>query len=174
MSNIRNTILETERLILRQFDLDDVEFIVRLLNSPGWLTFIGDRGVKTLEDAKTYLLEGPMASFEANGFGLAMVALRENGMGIGMCGLIKRAGLRDVDIGYALLPEYMGQGYAYEVSSATMHYAKEKLELRRLVAITDPKNVASIKLIEKLGMKYEQEVQLHPEDIAVHLFGKEL
>lgn len=174
MSVNRKEILATERLILREFDYEDVTFIIELLNSPGWLAYIGDRGVKTLADARTYLTDGPMASFEKHGFGLAMVALRETGEGIGMCGLIKRDSLPDVDIGYALLPAFTGKGYAFEIASATVDYARDQLGLRRLVAITDPKNVASIKLIKKLNMKYEKEVQLRPDDIAVHLFGIEL
>ncbi len=171
MSVNRKLLLETERLILREFDYEDTTFILELLNSPGWLAYIGDRGVKTLADARAYLRDGPMASFEKQGFGLAMVALRTTGEGIGMCGLIKRDSLPDVDIGYALLPAFMGKGYAFEVASATVNYAKEQHGLHRLVAITDPKNVASIKLLEKLGMQLEQEVQLRPDDNMLYLFG---
>ena len=174
MSEVPKIILETDRLILRQFDLDDAAFVIRLLNSPGWLAYIGDRGVKTIAEAEAYLQEGPMASFEVNGFGLAMVVLKETGEGIGMCGLIKREGLSDLDIGYALLPDNMGQGYAFEIAGATVDYAKEVLGLSRLLAITDPKNVASIKLLEKLGMQFEQEVQLHPDDTLLHLFARAL
>ena len=174
MSEVPKIILETDRLILRQFDLDDAAFVIRLLNSPGWLAYIGDRGVKTIAEAEAYLQEGPMASFEVNGFGLAMVVLKETGEGIGMCGLIKREGLSDLDIGYALLPGYMGKGYAFEIAAATVDYAKEVLGLSRLLAITDPKNVASIKLLEKLGMQFEQEVQLHPDDTLLHLFARAL
>lgn len=174
MSEVPKIILETDRLILRQFDLDDAAFVIRLLNSPGWLAYIGDRGVKTIAEAEAYLQEGPMASFEVNGFGLAMVVLKETGKGIGMCGLIKREGLSDLDIGYALLPDYMGKGYAFEIAAATVDYAKEVLGLSRLLAITDPKNVSSIKLLEKLGMQFEQEVQLPPDDTLLHLFARAL
>ncbi|NET33055.1 MAG: GNAT family N-acetyltransferase [Cyanothece sp. SIO1E1] len=170
----RKPIFETERLILREFDLEDAAFILELLNSPGWLAYIGDRGVKTLDEARAYLTDGPMASFEQHGFGLAMVVLRESGEGIGMCGLIKRDSLPDVDIGYALLPKFMGQGYAFEIASATVDYAREQHGLRRLVAITDPKNAASVKLLGKLGMQLVQEVQLRPDDIMLYLFGMDL
>lgn len=174
MSITRKPLFETERLMLREFDVEDAAFILELLNSPGWLAYIGDRGVKTLEEARTYLADGPMASFEEHGFGLAMVALRDSGEGIGMCGLIKRDSLPDVDIGYALLPKFMGKGYAFEITSATVNYAREQHGLRRLVAITDPKNAASIKLLEKLGMQLVQEVQLRPDDIMLYLFGMDL
>ncbi|NRB46632.1 MAG: GNAT family N-acetyltransferase [Saprospiraceae bacterium] len=174
MSTPGKNILETERLILRQFSLEDDAFIVELLNSPGWLAYIGDRGVKTLTDARAYLVGGPMASFETHGFGLAMVALRETGEGIGMCGLIKRDSLPDVDIGYALLPAFTGQGYAFEIASATVDHAREQHGLRRLLAITDQENVASIKLLKKLGMQLVQEVQLRPDDIMLYLFGMDL
>lgn len=170
MANKQKVILKTDRLILRQFDLTDVAFILQLLNSPGWLAYIGDRGVRTVAQAEAYLMEGPMASFASNGFGLAMVTLKENGVGIGMCGLIKREGLDDLDIGYALLPEYTRKGYAFEIASATLIYAKEQLRLRQLLAITDPKNQPSIRLLEKLGFRYEQEVQLRPEDIMLNLY----
>lgn len=112
-------ILTTDRLVLRQFSLSDTAFILELLNSPGWINFIGDRGIRTEKDAEEYLLNGPMKSYQKNGFGLAMIALKESGEGIGMCGLIKRESLADVDIGYALLPAYTGQGYAYEIAAAT-------------------------------------------------------
>lgn len=174
MSITRKPLFETERLVLREFDLEDAPFILELLNSPGWLANIGDRGVKTLDEARNYLTDGPMASFEQHGFGLAMVALRDSGEGIGMCGLIKRESLPHVDIGYALLPAFMGQGYAFEIASATVDYARVQHGLRRLVAITDPKNAASIKLLEKLGMQWVQEVQMRPDDIMLYLFGMDL
>lgn len=164
-------ILTTDRLLLRQFNLSDTAFILELLNSPGWINFIGDRGVRTVKDAEEYLLTGPMESYRKNGFGLAMVALKESGTGIGMCGLIKRESLADVDIGYALLPAFTGRGYAFEIAAATLAYGKNELGLSRIVGITDPKNEHSIKLLRKLGLQFEKMVKFGNEGLESKFFA---
>lgn len=166
-------IIETERLLIRKFDLDDVDFIVVLLNTPAWLQFIGNRGVKNNKDAENYLLNGPMESYRLNGFGLSMVELKENSVPIGMCGLIKRDSLDDVDIGFAMMPEFAGNGYGFEAAAATMTYAKKILGLKRLVAITDADNIYSISLLKKLGMQFEKMIQLNDEK-ELMLFSKEI
>ena len=166
-------IIETERLLIRKFDLDDVDFIVVLLNTPAWLQFIGNRGVKNNKDAENYLLNGPMESYRLNGFGLSMVELKENSIPIGMCGLIKRDSLDDVDIGFAMMPEFAGNGYGFEAAAATMTYAKKILGLKRLVAITDADNIYSISLLKKLGMQFEKMIQLNDEK-ELMLFSKEI
>lgn len=146
------TILETERLRLRKFTLNDTKFIIELLNSPGWIEFIGDRNIKTEEQAITYLQNGPMKSYVQNGYGLSMVETKE-GIPIGMCGIINRDTLEHPDIGFAFLEEFTGQGYAYEIASATLSYAMNTLNISKIVAITLPRNTRSIKLLEKIGMK---------------------
>jgi len=145
-------ILETERLILREFDLDDAAFIVELLNTPGWIKFIGNKNVNSPEEAKAYLQNGQMKSYELNGFGLSMVELKYVGVPIGMCGLIKRDRLDDIDIGFAMLPEFAGTGYGHEIASATLDYAKSELGLKRVIGITDRENKISIRLLEKIGL----------------------
>lgn len=152
-------ILETPRLILRQFRFSDAEFILQLVNTPSWLQFIGDRGVKNLEDAHNYLVNGPLKSYQENGFGLSCVELKDSGFPVGMCGLIKRDTLEDIDIGFAMLPEYAGKGYGFEVSSALLEYAREELRLQRIVAITDPENIFSISLLKKLGLQFERTIK---------------
>ena len=147
-------ILETDRLILRQFITDDSKFIVALLNSPGWIEFIGDRNIKTDGQAKNYLQSGPLKSYELNGFGLSLVELKDGNIPIGMCGIIKRVNLENPDIGFAYLPEFTGKGFAFEMANAIMDYAKDKLKLPVILAITVPNNKASIKLLEKIGMKF--------------------
>src|SRR5829696_5552552 len=107
------TVLETERLSLRQFTVDDAQFILRLLNEPSFLRYIGDKQVRNLEDARQYILNGPVASYERNGFGLLLVELRELRTPIGMCGLLKREELPDPDIGFALLPDFWSTGFAF-------------------------------------------------------------
>lgn len=149
-------ILETERLRLRKFTTADTGFIIALLNSPGWLAYIGDRNVKTEEDAMTYLQNGPLKSYKQNGYGLSLVELKESRLPIGMCGIIKRPDLEYPDIGFAFMPEFTGQGYAYEVATATLMYAKNKLGLEQILAITLPSNERSIRLLEKLGLTYSR------------------
>jgi len=164
-------ILETERLVLRQFTFEDADFILRLLNEPSFIQNIGDRGVRTLEDARSYILRVPIASYEKNGFGLYLVILKESGQSIGMCGLIKRDQLEDVDIGYAFLPEYWSKGYAVEAALAVKEYAREVVGLKRLIAITDPENQASIRVLEKIGLRFEKMVRLSADDIELKLLG---
>jgi RimJ/RimL family protein N-acetyltransferase len=166
-----NVVLETNRLSLREFTAADSDFIVQLLNTPGWLRFIGDRNVKTSEDALRYLENGPIRSYRENGFGLYLVALKETGIAVGMCGLIKREGLESVDIGFAFLPLFSGQGLAVEIAQATLAYAKNVLHLEKVLAITDPRNERSIRLLEKLGLKFEKWVVLPGQQEELLLFS---
>ena len=168
------TILETDRLLLRQLTTDDSEFILELLNDPSFIRNIGDRNVRTLDDADAYIMKGPVASYAKNGFGLYLVLLKETNESIGMCGLIKRDGLEDVDIGYALLPRFWSKGYAVEAAQATKMYAKDEVGLKRIVAIVDPANQGSIRVLEKIGLRYEKMVRLSADDIELKLFGTDL
>jgi RimJ/RimL family protein N-acetyltransferase len=167
-------VLETERLFLRQLSTDDAAFILALLNEPSFIQNIGDRGVRTLEDARSYLLQGPLASYARHGFGLYLVLLKETEQPIGMCGLIKRDSLADVDIGYAFLPLFWSKGYAVESAQAVKAYAGEVVGLKRLVAITDPANQGSIRVLEKLGFRFEKMVRLPADDIDLKLFAADL
>jgi RimJ/RimL family protein N-acetyltransferase len=149
-------VLETERLILRHFNVeDDAPFILTLLNEPSFLQYIGDKKVRNLEDARQYLMNGPIASYEKNGFGLMRVDLKDSHTSIGMCGLLKREELTDADIGFAFLPDFWNNGFAFEAASAVVKDARERLKLGRILAIVSPDNNASIKLLERLGMKFE-------------------
>ncbi len=154
------TILETDRLILRELTTDDAAFILRLVNEPAWLRFIGDKGIKTLEAAEAYILKGPRAMYGRFGFGLWLVELKEGQTPIGICGLIKRDSLEDVDLGFAFLPAYWKRGYAYESACATMAFAKNKFDLKRVVAVMSPDNDASHRLLTKLGFCFERMAQL--------------
>lgn len=165
------TILETERLILRQLTTEDAEFIFELLNDPSFIRNIGDRNVRTIDDACAYIVNGPVASYAKNGFGLWLIALKETNEPIGMCGLIRRENLENVDIGYALLPRFWAKGYAVEAARATKAYAKDTVGLKRLVAIVDPANEGSIRVLEKIGLHYEKMVRLSEEDIDLKLFA---
>jgi RimJ/RimL family protein N-acetyltransferase len=167
-------ILETERLQLRMLSVDDAEFILRLLNEPSFIQNIGDRGVRTIADARAYILKGPIASYEKFGFGLWMVETRFESTPIGICGLLKRDVLEDVDIGYALLPEFWSQGYALESASAVITYASERLGLKRVVAVVNTDNQSSIRLLEKMGFKYERMVRLSEGAAEIKLFAADV
>lgn len=166
--------IKTERLTLRPFTLNDAEFIVDLVNQPSFIQNIRDVGVRTIADAEKYLENGPIASYARNGFGLLAVTLNDTGQPIGMCGLIKRDSLEDVDIGYAFLPKFWSRGYALESARAVMNHAKEALGLKRVVAIVDPNNAASIRVLEKIGMTFERMVKLSEDDIELKLFSIKL
>jgi len=157
-------VVETPRLVLRRLEESDAEFVLTLVNDPAWLEFIGDKGVRTLDDARAYLRNGPMAMYAQHGHGLYRVEAKASGEAIGMCGLIKRDTLTDVDLGYAFLPQARGGGYAYEAASATMTYARETLNLQRIVAIVSPGNERSIALLEKLGFRFEKSLRLPPKE----------
>jgi RimJ/RimL family protein N-acetyltransferase len=167
-------VLETGRLQLRLLTLDDAEFVLRLLNEPSFIQNIGDRGVRTIDAARDYILKGPIASYAKFGFGLWMVETKSEAKPIGICGLLKRDVLDDVDIGYALLPEFWSQGYALESASAVMSYAGKTLGLNRVVAVTNPNNQASIRLLEKMSFKFERMVRLSADAPEIKLFGGEV
>lgn len=160
-------VLATERLHLRQLHEGDADFIFRLLNDPSWLRHIGDRGVRSVEDARRYIAEGPVAMYVKLGFGLFLVERRSDGASMGLCGLLKRDGLDDVDIGFAFFPEFGGQGYALEAARATLDYGFRQHGLQRIVAITAQGNAASIRLLEKLGLSFERMIALpgKPDEI---------
>jgi hypothetical protein len=131
------TVLETDRLLLRKFSVADAEFILELLNQPSFLRFIGDKGVRTLADARDYILQGPVASYERHGFGLYLTVLKEGALPIGMCGLLKRESLADVDIGFAFLPRFWAKGYALESALALelAHHYVHPIEVDRNVGL---------------------------------------
>ena len=163
-------LLETERLVLRKISTDDAEFVLELLNQPSFIRFIGDRGVRNLDDAKQYILNRLIASYERNGFGLYLVELKPDGTPIGISGLVKRDALPDADIGFAFLPAYWAKGYAVESAAAVMNYAREVLGLTRIVAITSPDNEASAKLLGKIGLRFERMIKLSEDAEEVKLF----
>lgn len=163
-------VAETERLLLRRFDPEaDAPFVLQLVNEPSWLQFIGDKGVRTLDDARAYLRDGPLAMYARCGHGLYRVDLKHTGETVGMCGLIKRDTLPDVDIGYAFLPAHWGRGYAEEATRATLAHAQE-LGLRRILAIVTPGNARSIRLLEKLGLRHERDIAT-PQDDTTALYA---
>jgi RimJ/RimL family protein N-acetyltransferase len=149
-----NYVLNTVRRRLRQLTTRDTSFLMELLNTPGWLQYIGDRNVRTEEQAGAYLQNGPLKSYREHGFGLWLVETREDGTPIGLCGILKREHLEHPDIGFAFLPAYNGKGYALEAAGATLSHAKEVFGIAKVQAIVLPANAASIRLLEKLGLTF--------------------
>lgn len=166
-------ILETDRLTLRQLTLKDAKFIVTLLNEPDWIKYIGDRGIRTVEAAKKYIKEGPMTMYNEHGIGLYLIELKENAQPIGLCGLLHRDFLKDVDLGFALLSRYWGKGYAFEAAKGTLSYGAETLGHRRIVGFTSLDNEKSANLLQKLGMKGEGTIKYTSTSEDVRLFAIE-
>ena len=164
------TVLDTERLLLRPITVDDAEFILILLNEPSFLRYIGDKQVRNIEDARQYILNGPIASYERHGLGLLLVELRDSHTRIGMCGLLKRDELPEPDIGFALMPDFWNKGFAFEAAQAVLQDARDRLKLQRILAITSLDNDASIKLLERLGFKFDRVTRLAPDREEIKLF----
>jgi RimJ/RimL family protein N-acetyltransferase len=144
--------IQTERLELREYTLKDAPFIFKLMNSDGWLKNIGDRNIKTIEDAEAYMQKNYLGSYEKHGFGPYLVSLKEDGTPLGSAGLYKRDNLEYPDVGFAFLPEFANKGYAFEAANAVMQFAAETLKIETIVGITIPENFSSIKLLKKLGL----------------------
>lgn len=162
--------IETDRLIIRWLTENDAPFICELFNTELFLKFVGDKNIRSVEDAKHYLINGPINMYQRLGIGLYMVELKANTLPIGICGLIKRDSLDDIDLGYGFLPKYFGFGYAYEASKAVVKYAKTEHKLKRLVAITSPNNTASIKLLNKLGFLFEKNLPTTKNSLITSLY----
>jgi RimJ/RimL family protein N-acetyltransferase len=173
------SVIQTLRISLRELDFGDAEFILELLNEPSFIRHIGDKGVRTLADARDYILQGPMDSYARHGFGLYAACLRQaqNGVPVGtpmgICGLVKREGLNDPDVGFAFLSRFWSKGYAVESAAAVLAHARDALNIVRLVAITAPDNAQSIALLEKIGLKFERTIRLDDHAPELRLFGLE-
>jgi RimJ/RimL family protein N-acetyltransferase len=164
-------VFETERLVLRRLNERDAAFMLELLNEPGWLRFIGDKGVRTIEGARHYIEHGPMAMYAREGFGLWLAERKSDRVPLGTCGLLKRDSLPDVDIGFAFLERHGSQGYAWEAASACLDHARDVLHLPRVVAIVLAENQTSIRLLLRLGMQYERTLTLPHTDEPLQLFA---
>ncbi len=165
-------VAETNRLVLRKFQLGDAEFIRTLVNDPAWITNIGQRNVNTTEDAENFLKK-LRQSYDDHGFGFYAVVEKSTLATVGMCGLIKRVELEDVDLGFAFLPEARGKGFAHESSLSMIEFARSK-GIKKLLGIVDPNNSVSSRLLEKLGMKFERKSKVRPDEIELLIYGMNL
>jgi RimJ/RimL family protein N-acetyltransferase len=150
---------------------DDADFMLGLLNEPSWLRYIGDRGVRSREEARVYILNGPVDSYKKHGFGFYIVECKQTGIPLGICGLAKRDFLDDVDIGYAFLPQFWGQGYAFEAASAVLSHAQNDLALKRVVATSRLENTGSARVLGKLGMRFQQMIKSADGTRELQLFA---
>jgi ribosomal-protein-alanine N-acetyltransferase len=164
-------IAETPRLRIRELTVEDAGFILGLVNEPSFLANIGDKGVRSLEDARRFILEGPWASHRDRGYGQFMVELKDDGVSIGVCGILFRDALDLSDVGAALLPDYWRQGFAYEAACAVMDYGRTTLGLEMIVGLTSEENIPSIKLLEKLGMSFDRIVKMSDDDPGTALYS---
>ena len=165
--------VETPRLVLSRLAPEDAPFILTLLNDPAWIRYIGDRGVRTEDGARDYIVQGPIAMYEREGFGLWKTALRGSGEPIGLCGLIKRPTLDDVDLGFAFLPAHRRQGYGREAAQGCLDYSRDVAGLARVVAIVSPDNADSLRLLRALGFAFERTMRMAKDD-EVELHGRAL
>lgn len=166
-------VLQTTRLILRRISLDDAAFILELLNDPAFVRNVGDKGVRTIDDARQYILKGPIENYERLRFGLYLVELQDTAVPIGICGLLKRETLEDVDIGFAFLPYHRSKGYAVESASAVMTYGRDVLGLKRIVAVTSRDNDSSANVLGKIGLRFERMIRLPHDEAELKLFASE-
>lgn len=166
--------LETSRLTLHEMTLGDAGLMLAIWNDPAFVRYVGDRGIRTPEAAEEAMRQGILRLYEDYGYGPYRVALKDSGDAIGICGLFRRDGLDDPDIGYATLPEYCGKGYAFEAGRAVIEHATTGLRLERLIAIISPENAASISLIGKLGFEFERMHRMPNDDDDVCIYGKSL
>lgn len=154
------TVLETERLVLREVEEADAPFVLELLNSPGFLENIGDRGVRTEDEARGYIVERVIGSYRQHGFGMWLTIQKLDQTAVGLAGLVKREGLETPDVGYAFAPRVWGQGYAQEAAAGVLAHAQGKMGLQKLAAITTLENFASMAVLRKIGFVYQGTIQL--------------
>jgi ribosomal-protein-alanine N-acetyltransferase len=163
-------IITTKRLYLRETNLEDADFILKLLSSKGWIENISDQGIQTIDDAKNYISTKLLPDYGKNNIAMFVMERREDGIPIGTCGLIKRPQLEDIDIGFAILEKFEKKGYAYEAASATLRMAIDDIKIKRIVAITTLENKNSQRLLEKIGLHFEKMIPFDNEELM--LFSK--
>ncbi|MBP7370204.1 MAG: GNAT family N-acetyltransferase [Arenimonas sp.] len=166
--------LETKRLLLREFTIEDAPYMLRQLNEASFIKNIADRGVRTIQQAEDYLQHGAMASYQKSGFGFWAVIEKSSAQIIGMCGLVQRDNLPAADLGYSLLPEYFGRGFAFEATEACINAAKNAFNLPELLAIVNTANIPSRTLLEKLGFDLRRVTMQTADEPSLCIYGIDL
>ena len=166
--------LETARLWLRRLTLGDAGLMLAIWNDPAFIRNVGDRGIRTTAAAEAALKEGPFILYDEYGYGPYSLSRKQDDTSIGICGLFRRDNLEDPDIGFAILPDFCGQGFATEAAEAVVSHARNELSIEYLNAIVSPDNAASIGLIEKLGLRFDRGITMPGEDQEICLYGMRL
>jgi len=164
-------VISTDRLLINRITLDDAGFILKLINDKDWIKNIGDKGIRTIEETEEYIRTRFLKAYDEVGFGFYSLILKSDQQIIGIAGLVDREGIDHIDIGYGMLPEFRGKGYAFEATKAIYDYGHQELKLEKIVAIVNPDNPSSIKLLTKLGMEFEKMIRLPDEEIDIMLFS---
>jgi len=164
-------VISTDRLLINRITLDDAGFILKLMNDKDWIKNIGDRGIRTIEETEEYIRTRFLKTYNEVGFGFYSLVRKSDQQIIGIAGLVDREGLDHIDIGYGMLPEFRGKGYAFEATKAIFDYGYKDLKLDKIVAIVNPDNPSSIKLLSKLGLEFEKMIRLPDEEIEIMLFS---
>ena len=164
-------LIETDRLLINKITIDDAGFILELMNDKDWIKNIGDKGIRTIEDAQAYIQNCFLKTYNESNCGFYSLNLKKTHQSIGIAGLVDREGLDHIDIGYGMLPQFRGKGYAFEATKAIYDYGYQELKLEKIVAIVNPDNIGSIKLLTKLGLTYEKMIRLPDEDKDIKLFS---
>lgn len=167
----KRMIAETPRLRIRELTVDDAQFVFTLVNGPSFLEHIGDKGVRDLDDARNFILEGPWTAQQPTGHGQFLTELKDGAVPIGVCGLLYRESLDLTDVGLALLPQFWKQGYAFEAAAAVIEYGRSTLGLDTIFALTSKENTASIRLAEKFGMSFDRMVKMSDDDPGTALYS---
>ena len=164
-------LITTDRLLINRITIDDAGFILELMNDKDWIKNIGDKGVRTIEDAQAYIQNRFLKTYIESNYGFYTMNLKNTLQIIGIVGLVDRKGIDNIDIGYGILPEFRGKGYAFEAAKAIYDYGYQELNLEKIVAIVNPDNLPSIKLLSKLGLEFEKMVRLPDEEIEILLYS---
>ena len=164
-------VISTDRLLINRITLDDAGFILKLINDKDWIKNIGDKGIRTIEETEEYIRTRFLKAYDEVGFGFYSLILKSDQQIIGIAGLVDREGIDHIDIGYGMLPEFRGKGYAFEATKAIYDYGYEELKLEKIVAIVNPDNTSSIKLLSKLGLEFERMIRFPDEEIDIMLFS---
>ncbi len=159
-------IAETPRLNIRELSIDDAAFVLALTNEPSTIENIGDKGLRSVADAERFIREGPWTRQQKPGYGQFAIELKQGGDLIGVCGILYRVKLDLTDVGFALMPKYWRQGFAFEAAKAVMTYAHSDLSVENIVGLTSDNNTASINLLKKLGMSFETMVSMSDDGVA--------
>jgi len=161
---------ETERLFLKPTSVEDAEFIFELLNSPNWIKNIGDRNINSINDAKKYIQTKMLPQLTKLGYSVYTLILKQDNMKIGTCGFYDREGIKGIDIGFALLPEYEKKGYAFDSTRKLMNVALKEFGIKEISAITTEENISSKKLLQKLGFEPNGIIKLPNDDEELLLY----